>query len=317
MSAIPFSFILPAFKIEYLREAIESILKQTYAHFELIIVNDKSPYDVKAVVESFTDSRIRYYENAENMGGKDLVAHWNNCLQYATGEWVIMASDDDIYEAEYLNKMDLLIREYPHLSVFHCRFATIDAKNKVIAISQPCLRYETAEEFIFNNIIERRRQVLPNFIFRKSKLDAIGGFVNLPLAWGADDATSCRLALEGGVGYCDEILFSWRFSGENISSRQDNLMTKLTSRLLLYDYFNKQIVISLKEDNIISEYYKKITISNLKRAIQREIVYSGAHSKSLSFLLKVVRETSLRKFLGLKNILMMSLNLIYLKYIKR
>ena len=54
---------------EYLREAIESVLRQTFADFEFIILDDCSPDpNVEKVVKSYTDPRIRFYKNEQNMG---------------------------------------------------------------------------------------------------------------------------------------------------------------------------------------------------------------------------------------------------------
>ena len=91
-----YSFVLPAYKAAYLKEAIDSILNQTYKEFELIIVNDASPEGVDAIVRSYDDPRIQYYVNAENIGGKDLVAQWNYSITYAKGTYLILASDDDV-----------------------------------------------------------------------------------------------------------------------------------------------------------------------------------------------------------------------------
>ena len=77
---VKYSFVLPAYKACFFREAIESILNQTYSEFELIIVNDASPEDLDSIVNSYSDERIRYYRNKENIGGRDLVAQWNECL---------------------------------------------------------------------------------------------------------------------------------------------------------------------------------------------------------------------------------------------
>ena len=64
-----FSVTIPAYKSRYLREAIQSIASQTIDNWELIIVDDCSPEDIRSVVEPFmTDSRIRYYRNEKNCG---------------------------------------------------------------------------------------------------------------------------------------------------------------------------------------------------------------------------------------------------------
>ena len=115
------SFILPAYKRRFLHQVIASIFSQTYKDFELVIVDDASPENLKEVVDDFKDERLRYYRNAENIGGKDLVAAWNHAMEYATGEWCVLASDDDIYSSEYLATMEMLRGKYPHVDIFHCR----------------------------------------------------------------------------------------------------------------------------------------------------------------------------------------------------
>ena len=64
---------MPAYKSQFLHKAIESILNQTYRHFELIVVDDKSPDNLKEIVDDFTDDRIVYKSNSKNIGGKDLI----------------------------------------------------------------------------------------------------------------------------------------------------------------------------------------------------------------------------------------------------
>ena len=89
LEKVKYSFVLPAYKANYLRESIDSILGQTYTDFELIIVNDASPEDVDSIVNSYNDKRIQYYRNEDNIGGKDLVAQWNYSISYATGDYLV------------------------------------------------------------------------------------------------------------------------------------------------------------------------------------------------------------------------------------
>lgn len=68
-----FSIIVPCYKEVFLKECIESILFQTYQDFELILVNDASPYNIRQIVDQFKDDRIRYYERKQGFGAKGLV----------------------------------------------------------------------------------------------------------------------------------------------------------------------------------------------------------------------------------------------------
>ena len=74
------SFVMPAYKGQWLSSAVESILAQTYTNIELIVVNDCSPDDLDATMAQYDDPRIRYYHNKENLGGKYLTKQWEHCI---------------------------------------------------------------------------------------------------------------------------------------------------------------------------------------------------------------------------------------------
>ena len=210
---ILYSFVLPAYKAHYFKKAIESILNQTYKNFELIIVNDRSPEDLDAIVKEYNDPRIHYYINEENMGGKDLVAQWNHCLSYASGEYVILASDDDEYHPEYLEKMNHLVRKYPDVNVFRPRVQYIDGNNDILRIGGIIKEYSTRMEFI--HYLEHAGKGIPFYLFNLKALNEIDGFVKYPLAWHSDDMTVIKMA-DKGIVFCPDILFSMRMSGQRI-----------------------------------------------------------------------------------------------------
>ncbi len=79
---------IPAYKATYLKEAIDSVLNQTYTKFELIIVNDKSPENIEEIISTYNDKRIRYYKNEDNLGKTSIVLNWNKCLSYANGDFL-------------------------------------------------------------------------------------------------------------------------------------------------------------------------------------------------------------------------------------
>src|SRR6185369_11714393 len=79
----------------YLAETIESILAQNFADFELLIIDDNSTDDTRAVVEPYAqqDPRIRFSVNPKNLG---MVQNWNHCLAQARGEYIKYVFGDDL-----------------------------------------------------------------------------------------------------------------------------------------------------------------------------------------------------------------------------
>ena len=85
---------LPAYNSgRYIRETIDSILNQTEQDFELIVINDGSTDDTEEIVKSYSDGRIRYYTNGENLG---IAKTYNRIIEHAKGKYMAIAEADDI-----------------------------------------------------------------------------------------------------------------------------------------------------------------------------------------------------------------------------
>ena len=69
------SFILPAWKARFLKEAVGSIVAQTSPDWELVVVDDCSPEPLGEIMAAFDDPRIRYFRNEINLGGQNLVSY--------------------------------------------------------------------------------------------------------------------------------------------------------------------------------------------------------------------------------------------------
>lgn len=72
---------------------IASVLAQDFADFELIVIDDGSPDDTRAVVEGFSDARLRYVRNERNLGPE---GNWNRCFELATGSYFKLLPHDDV-----------------------------------------------------------------------------------------------------------------------------------------------------------------------------------------------------------------------------
>lgn len=290
------SFILPAYKRRFLKEAIDSILAQTCRDFELVVVDDKSPealyevikeYPWESLFETLSDGGrrwlvdgvpVRYYQNTENIGGEDLVAAWNHAMEYATGEWCVLASDDDIYFPSYLTEMLCLVEEYPQCDLFHARLAGIDAKGVWTNVCEQRVEFETQVQMVYARGICRMFQRAPDFLFRRSALDRIGGVVNFPLAWYSDDATWMLLAKNGCV-HSKGILFGFRTSGENISSRCNDVELKLQAGEMFWLWF-KDFYKTLSPTTSEDSFLMKNMLSMVRCAVDELSKAELAHVKS-------------------------------------
>lgn len=292
METIKYSFVLPAYKARYLKEAIESILNQTYKNFELIIVNDASPENVGPIVSSYDDERIQYYVNHENLGSKDLVAQWNHSISFAKGEYLILASDDDIYMPQYLEKMDILVNKYPNVNVFRPRVKRFLNNGRILEIDGLTQEHISLLEYFYSWTREWVGSGIPFIIFNRKELMKIGGFVNYPLGWFSDDATILKMARNGIVVYGQETLFAFRQSNENISSAKNTkkaLSDKLKATKLFYDehieFLNNYIPKDEEERHILSAVKK-----SFKRFIKKNKIRGQYKTSTFWAILSTVKE---------------------------
>ena len=99
---------------EYLREAIESILNQTFDDFEFLILDDGSTNNANDVIFSYKDPRIKYIQNNENKG---IIFTLNKGRKLASGEYIARMDSDDISLHERFYKQVIFLDNNPDISL--------------------------------------------------------------------------------------------------------------------------------------------------------------------------------------------------------
>lgn len=118
------SVILPVFNAEkYLKEAIDSVLTQTFTDFELLLINDGSTDASEAIVQSYSDERIVSIKNEKNSG---LIYTLNKAINLAKGEYIARMDADDIALPERLQKQ-IETLENSGVAMLFTRVKLIDA----------------------------------------------------------------------------------------------------------------------------------------------------------------------------------------------
>ena len=96
------SIIMPAYNCSrFIREAIDSVLAQTYTAWELLIVDDCSTDDTAAIIASYQDERIHYFRNEQNSGA---ALSRNKALREAKGKYIAFLDADDSWMPEKIEK---------------------------------------------------------------------------------------------------------------------------------------------------------------------------------------------------------------------
>ena len=228
-----FTIAIPAFKSKFLGEAIESCLSQTYSNFEVVIVDDASPEDLKSVVDGYHDDRIRFYRNEKNCGAVDVVDNWNTCLSYAKGDYIICMGDDDRLLPCCLDEYLKLMEKYPDLNLYHALTEIIDEHSQFMRMQEMRPEREGLFSMIYGRLFGARMQYIGDWMIRTDFLRSIGGYVDYPFAWGSDDMTAYLAAQGKGVANAQVPMFEYRESSVTIS-RSGNYDMKYESMTKLF-----------------------------------------------------------------------------------
>lgn len=253
------SIAIPAYKAAFLKDAIFSVLNQTYSNIELIIVDDCSPENIEKITNEFNDSRIHYYRNTVNLGKEDPSKNWNKCLEYANGDFFALLCDDDTYEPTFVEEMLELSQEFPDVKVFRARARTIDENNNLINWYPTSPTYETCIDYMYQKMSGFRRQTISEFLYVTKYIKAHNGYVNTPRAWTADSLSIYKFAWENGIASTPKFLVNFKESKRNISSIHSDSLKKRDALII----FQKEI----------KDYIKKIPDKNQINMLNNSLYY--------------------------------------------
>ncbi len=150
------SIIIPAYNAaNYIEEAIESALNQTYKNFEIVVVNDgsKDNGETKKAVLKYGD-KVRYFEK-ENGGSSSAL---NEGIRNMRGEWFSWLSHDDLYypdklqtEIDFLRKLNIEKNDKIENHIIFAAADMIDANGKIIKKASPAILKKTDEKINSDN----------------------------------------------------------------------------------------------------------------------------------------------------------------------
>lgn len=270
------AIIIPAYKATFLEAALASIAAQTCQNFTLYIGDDCSPYDIKGIVDRYRDKiDLVYRRFDENLGGKDLVAQWERCIDMSQGEpWLWLFSDDDVMEPRCVEEFYKTKEEIRQNYLIHFDINVIDSTNNVIRKANRYPQSMSGMDFMRNKMKGIVNSFVVEYIIPRKVFMKNGRFPNFDLAWGSDILAWFKLGCGcKGIYTVDgkDCCVHWRSSGENISP---NLSYPIVIRKMYAIVENAKFV-----QDEIARIEGKRDFSLHARQVCREIAKNVSHLK--------------------------------------
>ncbi len=122
------SICMPTYnRAKSLKQTLPTVLNQTFKDFELIITDDASPDNTEEVINSFNDSRLRYYRNERNLR---MPENLNKAISDAKGEYIAVFHDHDLYEPTVIEEMVALLDKDKRIGFVHTGILWLNDETK-------------------------------------------------------------------------------------------------------------------------------------------------------------------------------------------
>ena len=215
---IKVSVLMPVFNSKlYIKEAIESILAQTYSNFELIIINDGSTDGADEVIRSFKDVRIKFINNKINKG---IVATLNEGLALSTGKYIARMDSDDISLPHRLEKQVAFLENNPEYKLCGSQATAVSSKGEKLHKLRRPTDFENIKVFnLFRNAF-----IHPTIMADACLLKKIG--YDDEYVYAEDYFLFSQLTMNHKVADLGDELLYYRLHNDSITSKENTTMVK-------------------------------------------------------------------------------------------
>ena len=243
---------------QYLREAIDSILNQSFTEFEFIIINDGSTDNSLQIIESYKDERIVLI-NQSNTG---LAKALNIGIEKSRSNFIARMDADDISLPDRLQKQYDFLEQHHECVAVGGNAEVIDRDGNYVFTSNQVLNWEE----IKNNL-----PVDPSFhsstMYRKTAFDKVGGY---PEIYGIEDSVFFnKLAKVGELRNLPDVLIKYRLCPTAVTMKSSKKDSKIIQKIIndaINNVITKEQINTLKEIALNKDLNYKTAIYHLHLA---------------------------------------------------
>ncbi len=222
---IEFSVIIPLYnKVNYIKDCLESVLKQSHQNFEVIIVNDGSTDGSEKVVETFEDPRIRLVQQ-ENKGASSAR---NYGISIANSDWIALIDADDYWYPNHLEEIYKTIKILPKANVVCTNYEILLEK---AYLKKPTFSFDIKSEIDYVSNYFEASYIDPlawtsALAFTTSIFNKVGGF-DTNITSGQDIDLTVKFGIHATIAFNPKVTMRYHRTTENNLSDLTGLKEKL------------------------------------------------------------------------------------------
>jgi glycosyltransferase involved in cell wall biosynthesis len=206
------SIVIPCYNQgHFLAQAVESILSQSHKRVEIIVVDDGSTDNTRAVAQRYPSVRYIYQHNQR------IAVARNTGLQHSTGDYIVFLDSDD-YLCEGALAVNLAyLQAHPEYAFVAGNFQWVNTDGSQVIQSQP---HGITRDF-YLGLLERNYIGMPGIVmYRRAIVEAVGGFNTSPQCYGCEDYDIyMRIATQYPIFCHSQVVASYRRHGNGVSNK--------------------------------------------------------------------------------------------------
>jgi glycosyltransferase involved in cell wall biosynthesis len=232
--------LMPVFNADkYLKQAIDSILNQSYTEFDFCIINDGSTDSSESIILAYADPRIKYYKNETNLG---IVKTLNKGLELINSKYIVRMDSDDISLPERLSVQKKFMDDHPEIGVSSGSYQIFGDQDQVVKLIS---NDEDIKAFlIFGSSICHPAAIIRTSILKENSLLYRSDYPHME-----DYDLWYRMKDLTNFSNIDKVLLKYRISGNNVTLR--NYDTILQRKYNIYKDILRSLEIDLTKEDFL------------------------------------------------------------------
>ena len=254
------SICIPAYNAEAtIAETLDTILAQDYPYLDIVVSDNQSTDNTKAIVQEYASHGVRYVYHSEGrpdwaakmpkyIGG---FANWNYVLSQGHGDYLCLFHSDDLYESSIVRKQVLVMLENPQVGAVFTQARRIgdDSQPIRMGINKLPKEFKGQSLFTFSSLLNAVLSYgnflqAPSVMLRRSIMNDVGSFNERQFLTSADLEMWLQIAREGyQIAVIDEPLLKYRISQKQFGQQYNKLRVTLSDFFRVMDYFLGQTIV--------------------------------------------------------------------------